>query len=1182
MKSSILMVNLILLSVYLLPGYTVAQNHVLSQENEHHGDMIGDATLVAMELPMNAEQIVSDTLSVKAWKQLDFKTGALQLAITVLSIRKLPVRIEIYDSVNQLLFKGTNAERETLIWTVPDDVEGDVRIVARQTDGGGNKRTGETIVMTQRFGTGKLSGSGTGKQSGGSMKDKVGLWRNYEYIDGLASNWIFPILEAADGALWIGTLGGGVSRFDGQTWQTFTKDDGLAGNNVLSMLQPQDGMLWFGTNEGLSRRVYTEQSRNDEQQWETLTDDGLAGKRISALLQTKDGALWVGAGGALLNYNGQQWYTFTQEDGWPGGGAVSLLQTQDGTLWVGTGGKGLHRYDGQTWQTYTVSDGLADNNVYALLQTEEGALWAGLHRGGVSMYDWQNWKTYSTGDGFPPRITLVLLQTQDGMLWVGGNGGLSRFDGQTWHTPRLRVGFVQSLVEAADGTLLIGTRNGLYHYYREQWQNITTDDGLASNKVKSLLQDENGVIWVGTDDGLCRYDGQTWHTFTTDDGLVSNKIRSLAQTSDGALWAGTDYTGRPLSGLSRYNGREWITFTTDDGLSKKGVSSLLQTSDGALWVGGSNSWRDYSGLSRYDRQMWQAFDVPYGTGRTELLQSQDGALWVGTHYGGSGILRYDGKEWTRFTVDDGLAGNSIESLFQTPDGKLWVGTNTGLSCYDGESWSSFTQKDGLMGLSVQAILQTSDGKLWLGTRDGGLNVYDKRCFQSINTEDGLLSNNVTSLLQAADGALWVGTDKGISRIIPGKTAPRPWIRRITADDERFENPKGKIQVSGPVERLSVEYRGITFHTRKGGIKYFTQLVDVEQAVSLLSVEHAASLLSVGHSASLPDGWSKPTNNERVEYTNLPPGDYTFKMQAVDRFLNYSEIASLTLKVVPPFYMRAVFLAPTISFGTILLATLIILAISLVKRRRQVRAYEQTAVEELQDARQMQMSLMPESAPPIEGFEITGRCVPANTVSGDFFDYLSPWNGRIGIAIADVVGKGLKSAMNAVLTNGMLHEVAKIQASCGNILTALNASLYPRMEKQMFTALGLAILDPDKKTLQWAGAAQPYPLVKRGDEVFEFESEGELPLGMTPNVTYSDSELELQSGDIVIFYTDGILEAENEVEEMYEIQRLQQSIKQINSTLNAEEILETILGDIADFVGSGEQYDDITIVVVKMF
>jgi len=1122
----------------------------LSEANGRDSEMVSDAKPVAMELPVNTEQRVSKTLVVKAKKQFDFKTGELKLAITTAGLADLPAKIEIYDSANQSLLKQTHTEGETFIWPVPTNLEGKVRIVAHQTDSTGKKHTGEVMASTRRF--------GTGKQTGGSMKDKVGLWRNYEYIDGLASNWIFPMLEAHDGALWIGTWTGGVSRFDGQTWQTFTKDDGVD-NAIFSILQTQDGMLYFGTNIGV-RTNKGLLSRYDGQRWEALTNNDLAGRRINTLLQTNDGVLWVGADDLLLRYDEQQWYTFTKEDGWPGGNSWtwSLLQTEDGTLWAGKDYK-LYRYDGQVWQA--VVGGLASQDAWALLQTKDGALWAGGFQGkGLSRYDGQKMQTFTIGDGLDAGIW-TMLQTQDGMLWVGGDGsGLARYDGQRWRIFSTEDGLpgtpVRSLVETDDGTLLIGTWSGLSHYYREQWQNITKDDGLPSNEVNSLLKTEDGVIWVGTNGGFCRYDGKTWRTFTTDYGLASNGVRFLTQTSDDALWVKTG------DGLSRYDGREWITFTTDDGLPENNVSSLVQTSDGVLWVGTGSVWFGGS-LSRYDGQNWQIYDIPIKepqSGEITLLQSQDGALWLGTYW--AGVFHYDGKEWMQFNESDGLVGVSVESLLQTLDSTLWVGTNTGLSRYDGESWQSFTQKDGLLGISVQAILQTSDGKLWFGTRDGGLNVYDGRCFQSINTEDGLVGNNVTSLLQADDGALWIGTDKGISRIIPHKTPPRPWIRYVTADDERFENPKGKVQVSGPIERLSVEYRGITFHTRKGGIKYFTQLVGVD------------------------NDWRKSTNEERVEYTNLEPGDYIFKMQAVDRFLNYSEIASLTLKITPPFYMRAIFLGPTISFGTILLATLTVSLIFLVKHRKQIRAYERTAVEELRDANKVQMSLMPETAPPIEGVEIAGKCLPANTVSGDFFDYLEGKdNTEIALVVADVTGKAMKGAMNAVMTDGILRTAAieQEQFTPASLMITLNNALKARLEQYMNVTMVIGMIDSETNTLTISNAAHhAYPLILRDGEI-QILKTGGLPLGMRAGIQYTEEQFQLQSGDVLILMTDGIIEAKDSEDNDYsESGHLEETIIAFTPQMSAETMVDAVINGTINYSGDKNQRDDdMTVIVAKI-
>ena len=170
-------------------------------------------------------------------------------------------------------------------------------------------------------------------------------------------------------------------------------------------------------------------------------------------------------------------------------------------------------------------------------------------------------------------------------------------------------------------------------------------------------------------------------------------------------------------------------------------------------------------------------------------------------------------------------------------------------------------------------------------------------------------------------------------------------------------------------------------------------------------------------------------------------------------------------------------------------------------------------------------------------------------------------------------------MHAVLTNGMLHEVAKTEQLARKLLSVLNTDLYPRMQRLMFTALQLGILDPKEQQLFYANAGLPFPILKRGTKVRELEASG-LPLGMMRGEEYDELNVELQAGDFVIFYTDGIDEAVNEAEEMYSFERLKQVIQQADSELNAEEMIRRIVLDVKAYVGDAEQYDDMTIVVLR--
>ena len=265
--------------------------------------------------------------------------------------------------------------------------------------------------------------------------------------------------------------------------------------------------------------------------------------------------------------------------------------------------------------------------------------------------------------------------------------------------------------------------------------------------------------------------------------------------------------------------------------------------------------------------------------------------------------------------------------------------------------------------------------------------YDGKAFQTLTRDDGLTGGSVRDIFEDKDGNPWFGILSGLVRYCQ----PVVEIDRVIADRRYDIGRKHASPLTLPttVGLVVIEFHGRSFKTRSEAMVYRYRLNGYDT------------------------DW-KNTKNQRVEYQDLPRGNYTFEVLAVGRNLVYSEMpARVTLNVVPPFYLWASFLGPTVGSGAILLLISAISTVAFVKRRIQVRAYDRAAVAKLR----MQMSLMPEVAPQIDGIEIAGRCVPANTVNGDFFDYLeSAHSNEIGLVVADVMGK----AMKGVMTDGILH------------------------------------------------------------------------------------------------------------------------------------------------------------------
>jgi len=237
-------------------------------------------------------------------------------------------------------------------------------------------------------------------------------------------------------------------------------------------------------------------------------------------------------------------------------------------------------------------------------------------------------------------------------------------------------------------------------------------------------------------------------------------------------------------------------------------------------------------------------------------------------------------------------------------------------------------------------------------------------------------------------------------------------------------------------------------------------------------------------------------------------------------------------------------------------------------------------QELARAREIQLSLLPESPPVISGFDIVGKSYPAQEMSGDFFDYLSLPDGRLGIATADVTGKGLPAAMIASMAHGMLDIESQSGGSAKEILTRLNHRLCARLQKGMFVAVALAILDPTTKELSYSAAAQPHLLLLRNGEVEEL-GEGGFPLGISDKTEYPLLSCQLESGDVLLLVSDGVVEATNSVDEMYGFPRLNNALCSVDPSLNAEALLAELLENVNAFTQDSEQSDDMTLVVVKV-
>jgi len=239
-------------------------------------------------------------------------------------------------------------------------------------------------------------------------------------------------------------------------------------------------------------------------------------------------------------------------------------------------------------------------------------------------------------------------------------------------------------------------------------------------------------------------------------------------------------------------------------------------------------------------------------------------------------------------------------------------------------------------------------------------------------------------------------------------------------------------------------------------------------------------------------------------------------------------------------------------------------------------------QEMEIAHTIQESMLPRQAPEIRGVDIAAMSAPAREVGGDFFDFVHTADGLPGIVIGDGSDKGVSAAMVMSSAISTVRFASGLEVSPREILSRANARLHVDTRSHMFVAVFLGILDADRLALRFTNAGLPKPLLLRGEQAFEIEWSDNglhLPLGARPDTTFHEQELELDPGDILLLFTDGVIESCNTQDEEFGVKRLRDAAFSVADD-GAERIKQHIFDELRAFTGRAELHDDLTLVVMK--
>ncbi|MBF0475334.1 MAG: PAS domain S-box protein [Deltaproteobacteria bacterium] len=541
---------------------------------------------------------------------------------------------------------------------------------------------------------------------------------------------IAPICEDTAGVLWVGTRGGGLNKFDRVT-QKFAhyrhndKDPHSLSHDSIRAICPgalpnQTPALWIGTEGGgLNRFDPSSQTfihyRHDDSEPHSLRNDIV----MALYADLSRGVVWVGTRGGLdkLDLSTEKFTHYRHDDNNPKSlshnDVYTIYPDRDGTLWISTLGGGLNHLDPMT-ETFIQyrndpdnPNSLNNDNAHPICQDKAGALWVGTWGGGVNRFD-PHRKKFGLHQHHPNVLkglshpsVFGLYEDSHASIWIGTGRGLDKFDPTT----------------------------ETYTHYRHDPNDPRS---LSHNNAYQIYEDRHGVLWVATfGGGLNKFD-RISETFTRYQNEIKNpaslsedSTRAICEDGQGNLWVGTTY-----GGLNKLD-REHNTFTRYQfdpnnpySLCSNNIWKLFRDRTGTLWIGTGN------GLCRFEPATerfirYQHDDkVPHSLSENTVMgiyEDKKGTLWIGT---GMGLNKFDRTTgwFTHYFEKHGLSSDRIDSIVEDDHGNLWLGTNKGLSKFNpiSETCLNYDVQDGLQGniFYYQAVAKARDGRLYFGGPQG--------------------------------------------------------------------------------------------------------------------------------------------------------------------------------------------------------------------------------------------------------------------------------------------------------------------------------------------------------------------------------------------------------------------------------------------------------------------------------
>ena len=762
----------------------------------------------------------------------------------------------------------------------------------------------------------------------------------FEKIDdsnGLSNGRITSIVKDPDGYVWIGTKNG-LNRYDGLEIKVYNKQNStISSNNILDLLLDRKDRLWVATLGG-GLNLYNAQLDKFEVFKSSEDPNSIASNQVNTIFEDSEGVLWFGTENGLSRFeeSKEKFVSYrhsAEKNSLSHNSVTDIFQTKNGNLWIGTFGGGLNKFNLKNQEFQHINSGQAyfSSFIYTIYGRDRESILLGTSGSGLLIYNIRSgiFSDYLQDLGVEKDVNIVRAITRDrcGALWIGTDGnGLFKIEGETERVPKihnflynsqlhssLSGNAIYEIMEDNESNFWIGTAwNGVNILTNDEDYELLFSDIKGENPlpVLSVFKKED-KLFMGLDgNGLTVYNAESDKVsyFNKESGkyIGGNYLQHIAKNITGnGLWLGT--FGNGLIFLNPKNGdfRQYMHESENpNSLSYNDVRYIIPEENGDLWIA---TWG--GGLNHFDRKtgkfkIFRANESDTNTINSDnilALQKQDNKLWMATFGGGLELYDLENSNFRHFEFSENdsnsPSSNNLFSLLLDSSGKLWIGTSgEGINTYDpeNEEFNRFPEAESLRYATVTAILEDDNANIWFSTKRGIWQFNQEE--QEFKNFPGLSGEfHINSAFKDAEGLLYFGGIKGVVRFDPTEvqyTSSPPNVVLTNLKLFNKELPVGENEILNKniafEEELVLEHNADVITLEFAALKFpFSD--DCEYAIKMENFE---------------ENWRNIGKDRTATFTNLAPGDYTFKVKSKETWGDWGEgFTSINITILRPFWLQ---------------------------------------------------------------------------------------------------------------------------------------------------------------------------------------------------------------------------------------------------------------------------------------